>query len=90
MPEHTRGITPDTESTQSSSAAPTANTYLVPPSLPVASLPDFPDQATYVAEATFQEAVKALRSLVPTNDGDEESVPFWPSLPVEEDDDDEW
>lgn len=73
------------------STTPTTDTYLVPPRLTAASLPDIPDKATYIAEAAFQEAVKALRSLAPTGDGDEEEpVDFWPSLPVEEEDDDEW
>ena len=64
----------------------------MPPGLTAASLPDIPDQATYIAEATFQEAVKALRAMAPPNDdtGEEEPIVFWPSLPVEDEDDDEW
>ncbi|KAF5321195.1 hypothetical protein D9619_000865 [Psilocybe cf. subviscida] len=94
VPKSARQVTPDVQSAPAPSSSTTAatnlDTYFVPPSLTAASLPDTPDQATYIAEATFQEAVKALRSLAPSNDGDEEEpVVFWPSLPVEEDDD-EW
>jgi hypothetical protein len=72
--------------------ASSSSTYLVPPGLSAASLPDIPDQATYIAEATFQEAVKALRGTASPNDGagEEELIVFWPSLPVEDEDDDEW
>ncbi|KJA30088.1 hypothetical protein HYPSUDRAFT_175261 [Hypholoma sublateritium FD-334 SS-4] len=72
---------------------PQASTYLVPAALPIASLPDFPDQATTVAEATFRAAVQILQKLSPPreNEGEEESTPFWPPLPTDEDDEDsEW
>ncbi len=74
---------------------PQASTYLVPAALPIASLPDFPDQATTAAEATFRAATQILRKLNPPPEAEgeegEEPTPFWPPLPTDEDEDDsEW
>jgi len=62
-------------------------TYLVPSPLPFAPLPDLADIATNIAERTFMEAVKVLRTF---RELDEEDVAFWPPLPRDEDDDPEW
>lgn len=75
---------------------PQASTYLVPAALPIASLPDFPDQATTVAEATFRAAKQILRKLNPPREiedeeEEEEPTPFWPPLPADDDEEDtEW
>jgi hypothetical protein len=62
-------------------------TYLVPSPLPLAPLPDLADFATNIAERTFTEAVKVLRT---SRKLDEEDIVFWPPLPRDEDDDAEW
>ncbi|PPQ66273.1 hypothetical protein CVT26_010957 [Gymnopilus dilepis] len=63
--------------------------YIVPPPLPIASLPDISDEAAQIAERTFVEAVKALRKS--GQDVGDTDILFWPPLPAEEDnDDDEW
>jgi len=61
-------------------------TYIVPSPLPFAPLPDLADIATNIAERTFMEAVRVLR----TFKGLDEDVAFWPPLPRDEDDDPEW
>ncbi|KAF9483980.1 FAD/NAD(P)-binding domain-containing protein [Pholiota conissans] len=68
------------------------STYLIPAVLPIASLPNFPDQATLIAEATFKEAIKTLRKLNSVDEAIESPAVFWPPLPRDEadDDDNEW
>lgn len=66
-------------------------TYLVPAPLPIASLPDLPDQATLIAEATFRDASKILRKLNSVDEDDEDDMLFWPPLPRDDEEDDtEW
>jgi hypothetical protein len=43
--------------------------------------------ATNIAERTFMEAVRVLRTF---RELDEEDVAFWPPLPRDEDNDPEW
>ncbi|KAF8914120.1 GDP dissociation inhibitor-domain-containing protein [Gymnopilus junonius] len=67
------------------------NTYLVPPPLPTASLPDVGDESALIAETTFLEAVKVLRKIGGHAEEAVDDIPFWPPLPADEDnDDDEW
>jgi hypothetical protein len=86
--------TPSEPSSSSDSAEPL--TYLVPPPLQIRPLPDLPDDATNIAEYTFTETVKTLRSLGIRNSesGDEqgihEPIVFWPPLPIDEDEDSDW
>ncbi|KAF8803723.1 FAD/NAD(P)-binding domain-containing protein [Phlegmacium glaucopus] len=81
----------------SSSESVEPSTYLVPAPLQIRPLPDLADDATYIAENAFTEAVKALRTLGIRNSGsvDEqgilEPIVFWPPLPADDDDEDsEW
>jgi len=62
-------------------------TYLIPPPIPFASLPDLADFATNIAERTFMESIRVLRTFGKL---DEEDIVFWPPLPMDEDDDPEW
>ena len=83
-----------TTSSEPSSVEP--STYLVPPPLQTRPLPDLPDDATNIAEYTFTEAVKTLRTLGIRNSesGDEqgihEPIVFWPPLPISDDEDSDW
>jgi hypothetical protein len=61
--------------------------YIVPPPLPFAPLPDLADLAVNIAERTFMEAVKALQTVRKLDD---EDVVFWPPLQRDEDEDAEW
>ncbi|KDR83521.1 hypothetical protein GALMADRAFT_110089 [Galerina marginata CBS 339.88] len=67
-------------------------TYLVIPPVPIATLPDIPDAATRIAEHTFMEAAKILRTInKPAEESESEDLVFWPPLPVDEEDEDiEW
>jgi hypothetical protein len=72
-------------------------TYLVPLPLQIRPLPDLPDDTTNIAENTFTEAVKVLRTLGIRNSesvdekGILEPIVFWPPLPTNDDDEDsEW
>ncbi|KAF4619215.1 hypothetical protein D9613_005473 [Agrocybe pediades] len=70
---------------------PSSGTYIVPAPLSAVPLPDVPDEATLIAEQTFTEASKILRHFKKTNDSSEEEIPFWPPLPVDdEEEDNEW
>jgi Rab proteins geranylgeranyltransferase component A len=85
-----------TSSEPSSSKSVEPLTYLVPPPLQIRPLPDLPDDATNIAEYTFTEAVKTLRTLGirSSESGDEqgtdEPIVFWPPLPIDEDEDSDW
>ncbi|KAF8974379.1 GDP dissociation inhibitor-domain-containing protein [Flammula alnicola] len=69
----------------------TSSTYIIPATLPIAPLPDIPDEAAVIAENTFMEAAKILRKINPPNEDEEEAIVFWPPLPADDDDDDsEW
>lgn len=69
----------------------TNRSYIVPPALSVAPLPDIPDEATVIAENTFKEAVKCLRSKSKPNCEEDAEVRFWPPIPADdEEDDDAW
>lgn len=63
-------------------------TYLVPSPLPFTPLPDLADLATNIAEQTFMEAVRVLRTFKELDE--EDVITFWPPLPRDEDDDPEW
>jgi hypothetical protein len=62
-------------------------TYLIPSPLAFAPLPDLADLATNIAERTFMEAVRILRTFRTL---DEEDIVFWPPLPTDDEDDAEW
>jgi len=64
-------------------------TYLVPSPLTFAPISDLADLGATIAERTFMEAIKALRSLGKLDDPEEEVV-FWPPLPTDEQDDPDW
>jgi hypothetical protein len=85
-------LTSMVESTLSEGLSTSSATYLVPAPLPIASLPDLPDQATLIAEATFRDASNTLRKLNSVDEDDEDDIVFWPPLPrdEEEDEDTEW
>jgi hypothetical protein len=74
---------------QNSESSNKSKTYLVPAVLPFTPLPDFPDVATNMAERTFIEATKILRTIRKLED-DEEGITFWPPLSRDEEDDVEW
>jgi hypothetical protein len=88
------GSTTSSEPSSSESAEP--STYLVPPPLQIRPLPDLPDDATIIAEYTFTEAVKTLRTLGIRNSesgneqGIHEPIVFWPPLPIDDDEDSDW
>ncbi|KAH9482877.1 Rab proteins geranylgeranyltransferase component A [Psilocybe cubensis] len=64
---------------------------IIPPTLPMVPLPDIPDEATTIAENTFKEAVKYLRSRRKSGDAEESEIAFWPPIPVEdEEEDNDW
>lgn len=73
------------------------STYLVPAPLQIKPLPDLPDDAASIAENTFREAIKTLRtSGIHNSESDDEQgalepIVFWPPLQTDEDDEDvEW
>lgn len=72
------------------------STYLVPAPLQIRPLPNLPDDAANIAESTFIEAVKTLRTLGTHNSesdneqGADEPIVFWPPLSTDDDDDSEW
>jgi len=59
-------------------------TYLIPPPLPLAALPELADVAANTAERAFMEAMKILH-LIKKSDEEGEIV-FWPPLPRDEED----
>ncbi|PPQ70130.1 hypothetical protein CVT24_003877 [Panaeolus cyanescens] len=65
------------------------STYIIVPPPAIASLADICDELTVDAEATFKAAIQVLRQLSPRENDDDEYPPFWPPLPVEEEDN-EW
>ena len=85
-----------TSSEPSTSESIEPSTYLVLPPLQISPLPDLSDNATNVAEHTFTETVKTLRTLGIRNSesGDEqeinEPIVFWPPLPIDDDEDSDW
>jgi Rab proteins geranylgeranyltransferase component A len=89
-------ITSSIPSELSSSESVEPSTYLIPAPLQIKPLPDLPDDATNIAENTFREAVKTLRTLgIGNSESDDkqgihEPIIFWPPLPTDDDDDSEW
>ena len=80
----------------SSSESSEPSTYLVPSPLQIRPLPDLPDDAANIAEYTFTEAVRTLRTLgirhseSGVEEGIHEPIAFWPPLLIDDDEDSDW
>jgi len=83
-------IVPPSTTSTSQTLGTASETYLIPAPLSVVPLPDVPDEATLIAEQTFTEASKILRRLSKTKEDNDAEILFWPPLPVDEEEDNEW